>query len=74
MIQERTFTDLKDAHLCGNCEELATHSVTDAEQQADSSWQESAPRYGCANHPVVAVVKLLDGPEIPFDEYLKQHD
>lgn len=50
---------------------LATHGVTDAQQQADGSWKETTPRYGCAKHPVVSMVRMLSGAVMTFDEYQK---
>ncbi len=51
---------------------LATHSVTDAQEQAAGSWQETLQRHGCAKHPVVSMVRFLSGESISFEEYQRR--
>lgn len=60
-----------DSNVCSTCETptLATHSTTDSQQQADGSFEETAPRHGCDKHPVAPMVLLLDGSKISFAQY-----
>ena len=62
--------DGSDAHWCDTCKsELATKAVTDAVEQQDGSWLESAPRRGCDRHPVFSMVHFRDGASCQFTEY-----
>ncbi|HZQ25263.1 MAG TPA: hypothetical protein VFA89_20920 [Terriglobales bacterium] len=66
-------TDGSDSRWCDQCKcELAATEVTDAIEQADGTWQESAPRRGCLKHPVVSMVRFRNGAVTTFEEY-KRH-
>ena len=73
MEQERNLKKWSEAHLCDACRSvnvrtLATHSTTDA-QQTNNGWVETAPRFGCKDHPVEPMVLLLTGAKVPYKEY-----
>ena len=55
---------------CGTCGAPATHSVTDAKQVAETIWNETAPRHGCAAHPVESMVHFLDGTSTTYKKYI----
>lgn len=85
---KRTLKQWNDAHACTACAAidgilladkaadyqpvLATHSVTDAQEQPDGSWKETPPRYGCSTHTVASMVRFLSGECIPFVEYQRR--
>lgn len=80
MQSERTLRTIADGNFCEACladkdepkRTLATHSTTDAQQLGDGSWQETRPRYGCADHKVVPVVILVDGTKVDYNKYAEQ--
>ena len=72
---ERTLNVISEGKYCQGehvALELATHSVTDAQQTADG-WEETAPRYGCAKHPVTPCIIDLAGKVWTFAEWTAAH-
>lgn len=59
-------------HKCGECDRIASHSVTDAVEAAPGEWRESEPRFGCARHPVKSLVKFVTGKIVTWEAFI--HD
>lgn len=49
---------------------LATHGVTDSREVTVGVFEETAMRFGCAEHPVASMVYYLNGDMKPFSEVL----
>ena len=56
---------------CGECDLVASHSVTDAVEFAPGEWRESEPRYGCRRHTQRSLVKYLNGKTITWEDFVR---
>jgi hypothetical protein len=65
---KRNITKDEECRRCDECSALVTHSCTDA-RQVNGEWTESAERYGCAAHPVKAMIYFEDGRVISAKDY-----
>jgi hypothetical protein len=74
MTEIRKILKQEGMHCCAEClkagqQTPATHGTTDAKQTEAGKWIETAERFGCLKHPVAPMVILIDGSQIPFEDY-----